>query len=387
MDDKGNPKDIIENILKSRLTKDLNFDSGKILGSMCTRPHPFAKDIFSQYIEKNIGDPGLVNSTEKLEKEAINMIGKLLSLKNAYGYIVTGGTEANILALWTARNYAGAKPGIGEVIVPESCHFSFDKIGDLLCLKIIKISLTDKFQIDIKKVKQAITPRTVALVGVAGTTSLGAVDPIKKLSEIAEEHGIYLHIDAAFGGYVLPFLKDLGFPSPPFNFKLKGVRSITIDPHKMGMGVIPGGGIIYRNPEMVEKAKFPVSYLAGGENALPTIVGTRSGASVLSVWALLKHLGKSGYKTIVRRCMDLTFMLAEKIKEMKSVDLVMWPVINIVGIKSDSLNIKDIAFGLRKRGWAISLFKEHIRIVIMPHLYSDHIASFTDDLKKVVDEL
>jgi tyrosine decarboxylase/aspartate 1-decarboxylase len=234
----------------------------------------------------------------------------------------------------------------------------------------------------VKKTKKAITAKTIAIVGVAGSTSLGVVDPIDELSSIALEKGIYLHVDAAIGGYVLPFLKELGYKAPLFDFKLQGISSMTIDPHKMGMSVIPAGGLIYRTKAIAETIKIFVPYLSGGESARATIAGTSSGASVLAVWALLKHLGRNGYRSIVRRCMDLTYSLAEQVQSTDGFRIVCEPTINIVGISSKKAPISNVAAFLRKRGWAISVFPEHIRIVCMPHVYTEHIHRFVDDLKE-----
>ncbi|MBN1699553.1 MAG: tyrosine decarboxylase MfnA [Spirochaetales bacterium] len=387
MEDKGKDQDIISAELKNRLMKDLTFNSGKILGSMCTRPHPFAEEIFMRYIEKNIGDPGLVNATEEIEKEAIALLGNLVGLRKAAGHIVTGGTEANILAMWTAKKRMKKKVRTPEVILSEDAHFSFDKAAELIGLKLKKIKVTGQFRIDIEKVKRALSPNTIAIVGAAGTTGLGVVDRIDELSAIALEADIHLHVDAAFGGYVLPFLKELGYEQPPFNFRLKGVSSMTIDPHKMGMAVIPAGGILYRTKELSETVRIPVPYLSGGENARATIVGTRSGASVLSVWSLLNHLGRQGYRTIIRRCMDSTVYLAEKIAGIEDVEMMIKPVINIAGITSKVHPVGSIAERLRKKGWAISLFPNHIRIVLMPHVYREHIDKFIDDLSDICAKL
>ena len=382
LEEKGLDNEAIEKELRSRLAGDINFDSGNILGSMCTRPHPLGVSVFTRYIEKNAGDPGLVADTVALEEETIGIIGSMLSLpRGAAGYIVTGGTEANILALWTARKRAGKKDP--EVILPDSAHFSFDKAADLLGLRLRKIPSTPDSGIDIKEVRKALNGNTIALVGVAGTTSLGTVDPVDQLSKIALEKGLYLHVDAALGGFVLPFLKELGYRVPPWDFSRKGVSSITIDPHKMGMAVIPSGGIIYRNNELAETIRVPVPYLSGGENAHATIVGTRSGASVLAVWALLRHLGRSGYRNIVRRCMDLARETYEQIRSIDGVEPVREPVINVLGIGSSRFDIGKIAGRLRERGWAISLFPSHIRLVFMPHVYPDHMKGFLDDLRDV----
>lgn len=244
LQDKGLSWNIVLKELESKLSKDLTYNSGKILGSMCTRPHPLVRRIYVRYLDRNLGDSGLFPAFTELERETTQMLGILLSNPRASGCIVTGGTEANTLALWAARKNAKKKKG--EVIVPISAHYSFDKAADLLGLKIVKVELNSKFQVDAEGVEKAINPNTIAIVGVAGTTGLGVVDPISKLSNIAAERGLYLHIDAAFGGFVLPFLKELGFDVPSFDFALPSVSSITIDPHKMGLAPIPSGGILFR---------------------------------------------------------------------------------------------------------------------------------------------
>src|SRR5208283_3192775 len=176
MRDKGLPRRMLLEELERRIQGDITYDSGKIIGSMCTQPHALAKYVYTRCLEKNLGDPGLFPATAELEKEAVQMLGSLLSNSNAAGYIVSGGTEANILALWVARNLS--KKEHGEVIVPVSAHVSFEKAADLLGLKLIKIELNKFFQVDAKAVEDAITPKTVAIVGVAGSTGLGTVDPI-----------------------------------------------------------------------------------------------------------------------------------------------------------------------------------------------------------------
>ena len=289
MPEKGLPKNMIIKELEAKLQRDFNYSSGKILCSMCTNPHSFAEQIYRKYLEKNLGDPSLFPASAELEQETIRMLGSLLSNPKVSGSIVSGGTEANIIALWIARNLA--KKDCGEVIVPVSAHYSFDKAADLLNLNLVKVKLNSHFQMDVKAAEKAITPRTVAIIGVAGTTGLGVVDPIPELSEIASAQNIYFHVDAAFGGFVLPFLQELGYKALDFDFRLPGVCSITVDPHKMGLAPIPAGGILFRDAAMTEAISTMVPYLAGEETKQPTILGTRSGASAVAVWALSKHSG------------------------------------------------------------------------------------------------
>ncbi len=385
MPEKGLPKKTILSELEAKLQQDLTYSSGKILCSMCTDPHSFAKQIYRKYLEKNLGDPSLFPASAELEQETVSMLGSLLSNSKACGSIVSGGTEANIIALWAARNLA--KTEHGEVVVPVSAHYSFDKASDLLNLKLIKVKLNSKYQMDVKAAEKAITSETVAIVGLAGSTGLGVVDPIRELSEIASTHNLYLHVDAAFGGFVLPFLKELGYPPLEFDFSLPNVCSITIDPHKMGLAPIPAGGILFRNAKMCEAVNMKVPYLAGGEIKQSTLLGTRSGASAVAVWALLKHLGRAGYAAVVERCLRLTWKLVEGIRQLDGLDIVTEPTMNVVGVNSDTVDVRLIFQELRKRGWAVSFFPDYLRIVIMPHTKVVHIKQFLEDLKKILHEL
>jgi len=385
MHEKGLSKNQVLQQLESKLKADLAYDSGKILGSMCTKAHEFAEQIYVKCLEKNLGDPGLFPATAELENEAIRLLGSLLSNTESCGHFVSGGTEANIMALWAARNLSREKQR--EVVIPVSAHYSLYKAADLLGLRPIKVNLNEQFQVDTTAVKEAITSETLAIVGIAGTTDLGVVDPIPELSEIAMTNELYLHVDAAFGGFVLPFFKELGLANFDFDFKLPGVSSITIDPHKMGLAPIPAGGILFRNGALMKGVSVEVSYLAGGNTEQSTIVGTRPGASAVAVWALLMHLGREGYKTIVNGCMDLARTLAEGVERMDGVSLVTKPVMNIVGIKSNRLDVDVLARKLRRKGWAISLFPKHIRVVVMPHVKLDHVHNFLKDLEKIVKEI
>jgi tyrosine decarboxylase/aspartate 1-decarboxylase len=383
--EKGLPQNTILNELQVKLKRDLTYSSGKILCSMCTNPHSFAKQIYRKYLEKNLGDPSLFPASAELEQETIGMLGSLLSNPKACGSIVSGGTEANIIALWAARNLAKRKRG--EVVVPVSAHHSFDMASDLLNLNLIKVKLNSSYQMDVKAAEKAITSKTVAIVGLAGSTDLGVVDPIRELSEIASTYNIYLHVDAAFGGFVLPFLKELGYKPLDFDFSLPSVCSITIDPHKMGLAPIPAGGILFRDAEMSEAVSMKVPYLAGGKMKQSTLLGTRSGASAVAVWALLKHLGRAGYVSVVERCLGLTWKLVEGIQQIDGIDIVTEPTMNVVGVKTDTVDVSLIFRELRKCGWAVSLFPDYLRIVIMSHTEPSHIKRFLEDLQRIVEKL
>lgn len=369
--------------LEERLKVDLTFDSGRILGSMCTYPHPLAQKIIQKYIDRNLGDPGLHNGSKKIEEEAVQMLGELLHLKKAYGNIVSGGTEANILAVRAFRNISDVeKP---ELILPKSAHFSFLKASDLLRVKLVWAELNRDYSVNVKDVESKITDSTIGIVGIAGTTGLGVVDDIPALSDIAVDYGIPLHVDAAFGGFVIPFAKALGYELPDFDFKLKGVQSVTIDPHKMGMAPIPAGGIVFRKKKYIEAINVLAPYLAGGKIFQATITGTRPGANAIAVWALLKHLGFEGYKRVVKEAMENAYWFAEQIKGLNGVYLIREPMLNIVSFGSRKL--KKIEAELKARGWGISAHRGYIRIVMMPHVKREHLEEFLKDLREILERV
>jgi len=339
---------------------------------MCTAPHPAAKKAYMQFFESNLGDSGLFPASAQLEREAISQLADLLHCQSAAGFIVNGGTEANLLAIAAAKNTA--KTTSPQIVLPESAHFSFTKICRLLNIKPIYAPLDAAFRVDPKAVKDLINKDTVAVVGTVGTAEFGAVDPIETLSEIAQTHNVPLHVDAAFGGLVVPFLDD---PKPSFDFELDAVQSVTVDPHKMGLAAIPAGGILFRNQNQLENLKTQTPYLT--ENCQYTFAGTRSGASAASVWTVLHVLGRGGYRKIVKKCMENTHFLSKKLVK-AGFALVVEPTLNVVAFRDS--NSKALAQRLWRIGWYVSYNPRYdcIRIVIMPHIKRKHLKQFLKDL-------
>jgi tyrosine decarboxylase/aspartate 1-decarboxylase len=382
MEEKGINKHRVMELLRNYKKQDMTHKSGRILGSMCTCPHEIGVKAFSMFLESNLGDPGLFKGTRIMEKEVITILGEFLGGKNTQGNIITGGTEANIMAMRAARNINNVREP--EIIVPRSAHFSFKKAADILCLKIREAELDGNYCVDVDSVHDLITENTIAIVGIAGTTELGKIDPIEKLSDICLERNIFLHVDAAFGGFSIPFLKELGYNLPEFDFKLPGVCSITIDPHKMGLAPIPTGGILFRDKRHLDAMSIETPYLT--EKSQSTIVGTRSGASAAATWALLKHLGWEGYQKIADKCMELTHILARGVKE-AGYDLVTEPQLNIVAFTGKGLTPWQISEMLEEKGWAVSVssYPQAVRIIVMPHVKLEHISLFLEDLKVIND--
>lgn len=380
MDRRGIDRREISKKLKGFKEMDMTYKSGRILGSMCTGPHEVGVEAYHMFLESNLGDPGLFKGTKQIEKEVIEMLGSLLGKKDVCGHIITGGTEANIMAMWAARNSSSVENP--EIIVPKSAHFSFKKAADMLCLKIREAELDENYRVDMGSVKELISPDTVAVVGIAGTTELGVIDPVEELSNLCLRKNIYLHVDAAFGGFSIPFLNYAGYNFPKFDFSLSGVSSITIDPHKMGLAPIPTGCILFRDKTYLESISTETPYLTEKEQS--TIVGTRTGAAAAAAWALMKYFGKEGYKEVAEKCMKVTELLAEGIEE-SGFKLIRKPELNIVAFESDEIKIEKIASELEKKGWMVSISANPmaIRIVVMPHINEEHVKKFLKDLYEI----
>ena len=304
------------------------------------------------------------------------MLGSLLGKSDAAGFILSGGTEANVMALWIARNMKNRENP--EIIVPETAHFSIGKAADVLGLKLVEAGVKEHC-IDVSDVEAKVNENTVAIVGIAGSTEYGTIDDIEALSKIAVKGNVFLHVDAAFGGLVIPFLKELGYEAKRFDFSIDGVSSITVDPHKMGLAPIPGGCLLLRNESYLKYIEKRSPYLT--EKKHYTLTGTRTGASAAAVYAILSLLGREGYRETVKKCMELTMTLYE---EMKKLGLrVIKPTMNILVFGHE--NQDAISKGLADKGWSISrTAKGEIRLVIMPHVTDESVNAFVSDLKEII---
>jgi tyrosine decarboxylase/aspartate 1-decarboxylase len=362
--------------LKKIRQQDRQYDDGKILCSMCTKPHPMAIEAYRLFLTSNLGDAGLFPGSAQLEKEVINQLAGLLHGENCVGQVVSGGTEANLMALLAARNMAHV--GAPEVVLPESAHFSFTKICSLLNLKPAYAGLDGSFRVDPLLVEKCVCEKTVAIVGTAGTSELGVVDPVGELSRIALKHKVWLHVDAAFGGLVIPFLANAKLN---FDFALEGVESITVDPHKMGMAAIPAGGIIFRDHKALDYIKTETPYLT--DQYQYTFVGTRAGAAAASTWAVFRSLGMEGFKKVVGNCMKTTRLFADGLID-GGFKLVVAPTLNMVSFRSNS-GTKRLAEKLRLQGWFVSYVPRYdcIRIVVMPHVKKQHALAFLKDVSRI----
>lgn len=383
--DKRLNKEDIFNKLSNFKEMDISYGSGRILSSMCTQPDEIGVQAYEMFLETNLGDSGLFKGTSLMEEEVIRALGELLHLENAYGHIVTGGTEANIMAMTVAKYLFKEKHenDVPELILPKSAHFSFKKILSMLSIKPVYVPLDD-YKIDVSKLSDLITENTMAIVAIAGTTELGLIDDIPEISEIALSNQVYLHVDAALGGFMIPFMNYKNNDKINFDFKCKGVSSMTIDPHKMGLAPVPSGGILFREKKYLEKLAVKTPYLTKDKQT--TIVGTRTGASTAATWTLLNYYGKEGYKEIVTNVLEITRYTYNKLKEIDNINIIHKPELNLISFTANNMDVNTLQKELLEYRWVVSVaeYPHAIRLVLMPHVKKEHINQFLVDLEKIL---
>lgn len=372
-------KDVFKELDIAR-TKDFTFSNSHILGSMCTAPHPIAKKAYLKFLETNLGDPELFPGTKELETRFIQFLLTLFHApKTATGHIVSGGTEGNITAMWIAKELSRKN----KIIVPESAHFSFAKIASIMNMKLCLIPLTSEYIMDIKKIRKNITKNTAAVVAVAGSTELGTIDPIPELSDLCNDEHLFLHVDAAFGGFVIPFLHELGYQVPDFDFKLQGVSTICVDSHKMGWSAIPMGTLCIRENHWLEEISVKSPCISSKTQA--GILGTRPGGPIAAAYAVTKYLEYDGYTKLVKRCMQTTQYMEKQITTI-GLSVIQQPTMNVLGVRIK--NPTRLVNALSQKGWRVNAV-DHlscIRLVMMPHVTKKIVDDFILVLKKTCEE-
>ncbi|QWC19683.1 tyrosine decarboxylase MfnA [Halorubrum sp. 2020YC2] len=340
----------------------------RVLSSMCTEPHPAAREAAERFLATNPGDPATYDAVAELEARAVEGLAALAdhpAPAEAAGYVTSGGTEANVQAVRSARNRHDGTDL--NVVAPASAHFSFTKAAEVLGVELRTVPLDDDHRADPDAVAAAVDGATALVVGVAGSTEYGRVDPIPELAAIAEERGARLHVDAAWGGFVLPFTdRDWSFADAP-------VDTLTIDPHKFGQAPVPAGGLLAREDAALDALAVDTPYLESRSQA--TLTGTRSGAGVAGAVAAMDALWPDGYREAAERAADNADWLAAELAA-RGYDVVD-PELPLV-----AADVPESEFAaLRDAGWKVSRTGSgELRVVCMPHVTRSALRAFIDDL-------
>ena len=189
------------------------------------------------------------------------------------------------------------------------------------------------------------------------------------------------------GGYelkeeIVKYLKEKGYDFPDFDFSLEGVKSITVDPHKMGLSPIPSGGILFRDQSYLDSMSVDSPYLTIKHQS--TIVGTRLGAASAATYAVMSCLGKEGYAKNAEIALEKTHFLAENLKRL-GYELIVEPKLNIVAFNHPYLETFELAELLEERNWKVSCssYPKAIRIILMNHIKKEHLVELINDLEEI----
>jgi glutamate/tyrosine decarboxylase-like PLP-dependent enzyme len=234
-----------------------------------------------------------------------------------------------------------------------------------------------------------VTNRTVALVASAPGFPHGVIDPVEELAELAERRGIGCHVDACLGGFVLPWAERLGYPVPPFDFRLPGVTSMSADTHKFGFAAKGTSVVLYRGPGL-RRFQYEVSTdWEGGLYASPTLAGSRPGALPATAWAALVSIGEDGYLDAARRILETAAAVKRGIAAIPGLEVVGDPLF-VVAFGSRELDVYRILDAMTARRWSLNALQRppaaHL-CVTLRHARPGVVERFLSDLAASVAEV
>ncbi|WP_299769636.1 pyridoxal-dependent aspartate 1-decarboxylase PanP [uncultured Pseudoteredinibacter sp.] len=278
--------------------------------------------------------------------------------KQAFGVFCSGGTLANIMALWVARNRLLSKYQLAEkgllgamsamaadgyqglaVLVSERGHYSLSKAADVLGLgreNLVAVAVDDKHRMDMPALREQVVElqnrriKILALVAVAGATETGSIDPLNDMADLAEDLGCHLHVDGAWGGAAIF--------SAQHRDKLAGIEradSITLDAHKQLYVPMGAGMVLFKDPEHVNAIKQHASYIIRSDSkdlGAYTLEGSRPAVSLL-LHAGLHLIGSAGYGALVDHSVAMAKAFAELIEASEDFELILQPELNILAYR------------------------------------------------------
>lgn len=290
------------------------------------------------------------------------------SANHSLGAFCSGGTIANLTALWVARNNLlkpqGSFRGVAReglysalkhyqydglaILVSARGHYSLKKSADVLGIgqeSVIAIPTDENNKIDCQKLKAKCQQlaeaniRVLSIVGVAGTTETGNIDPLEKMAEIAQQYDAHFHVDAAWGGATLL--------SKKYRPMLKGIEladSVTIDAHKQMYVPMGAGLVVFKNPASVAAIEHHAEYiLRKGSKDLGshTLEGSRPGMAML-VYAALHVISRPGYEMLINTSIEKAHYFAELIEQHDDFELVTQPELCLLTYRYNPAGVQKL---------------------------------------------
>ncbi len=334
-------------------------------------------------------------STIKQESEIVSMTAHMLGASRIgseiCGTVSSGGTESILLAMKAYRDRARDQKGVTrpEMVVPVTAHAAFDKAAQYFGIKQVKVPVTEDCKASVRAVRRAITRNTVVVVGSAPSFPHGVIDPIESLSNIARSRKVGFHTDACLGGFVLPWAEKLGYPVPPFDFRLPGVTSMSADTHKYGYAAKGTSVVLYRGADLRHYQYYKTTEWPGGLYFSPTFAGSRPGALSAACWASLVSTGQDGYLDATRRILETAAKIRKAIERTPDLHVLGDPLW-VIAFGSKTLDIYRVMDFMTERHWGLNgLHKPpcvHI-CVTLRHTQEGVAERFIEDLSNAVEHV
>jgi sphinganine-1-phosphate aldolase len=333
-------------------------------------------------------------SISKYEAEVIAMTAGMLGGREhtdsqVCGTLTSGGTESILLAMKTYRDWGREQRGIThpEMVLPVSAHAAFDKAAQYFNIKPVRIPLDADYKADLAAARNAISHNTVVVVGSAPSFPHGIIDPISELSELARQRGIGFHTDACLGGFLLPWAEKLGYPVTPFDFRLPGVTSISVDTHKYGYAAKGTSVILYRTPGLRHYQFYTITDWPGGLYFSPTFAGSRPGALSAACWAAMLSTGEDGYLQATKAILECAGKILQGVQQIPGLRVLGNPLF-VIAFTSDTFDIYRVMDEMAQRGWSLNGLHRPTCVhlcVTLRHTQSGVAERFLTDLNNSVE--
>lgn len=325
--------------------------------------------------------------THNIEKELIDLCSKEIfegGDDEFDGYVASGGTEANIQAMWILKNYfiQNHKATTDQIalVYTEDAHYSMPKGAALLGLTkvVTKVDqetrevIKESVQEEVEKAKSKGCNYFIVVMNMS-TTMFGSVDDIDAITEWLDKLNINykVHIDGAFGGYIYPFAVE----KSSYTFKNPKISSFTLDGHKMLQSPYGTGIYLTRKGFMEYALTEEANYVKGKDY---TLVGSRSGANAIAIWMIMRTYGSDGWKAKIKGLLNKTSRICSNLDD-RGIEYFRNPDMNIVTIKSKYVN-KELAQKYMLVPDAHEGTNKWWKIVVMDHVKQGVIDNFFFDL-------
>ncbi len=357
--EKGRSRDdILAEMQAVAKEEDARWQTGQVSGSYYhggMEHYAFLNKVFGLFSHVNLLQRDVCPSGTKYEGEIIAMTGRMLHGEGVCGAITSGGSESIMLPMLAYRNKAYRERGVTapEMVVPDTVHPAFCKGAMYFGIRLIRVPVGSDYLADVDAMRAKINANTIAIAGSAANYPHGLVDPIEKLSDLALEFGIPMHVDGCFGGFILPWIEKLGYKIPPFDFRVPGVTSMSCDTHKWGYGLKGSSVVLYRDKSLRHYQYFAQSDWQGGLYGAPTVAGSRSGGLTASTWAAMIALGEEGYLEATRRIMTAADTIKAGIAGIPELQIIGNPTY-CIGITSSAVDIFHVNDYVSQKGWRLN---------------------------------